>query len=246
MSLSELIKKLIYIPISIIFLIIYLIIALFPFILLFSFYGIAFHVGLGLSLPVTALIIFLSLFGSAVNIPIAVLEQNTPIIRERYVRYMGIIIKIPEIDFRGSKVVLAVNLGGCIIPVILSLYLLYELVVNLGFLSIILIFFGVMINSIIIHQFARPIQGVGIATPWFIPPLVTAVITLIFVQMLPGLNVFAFAYIVGTLGTLIGADIMNLKAIVNLGTPAASIGGAGTFDGVFLTGIMSIFLLLLF
>ena len=246
MSLGELIKKLIYIPISIIFLIIYLVIALFPLILLFSFYGIAFHIGLGLSLPLTAVIIFLSLFGSAVNIPIAVLEQNAPVIRERYVRYMGIIIRIPEIDFRGSKVVLAVNLGGCVIPVILSLYLLYELAINFGAISVFIAIFGVIVNSIIIHQFARPIKGVGIATPWFIPPLVTAFVAVVLVQLVPGASIFAFAYIIGTLGTLIGADIMNLNAIVNLGTPAASIGGAGTFDGVFLTGIMSIFLLLLF
>ncbi len=45
-----------------------------------------------------------------------------------------------------------------------------------------------------------------------------------------------------TLGSLIGADLLNLKKIPELGTPIASIGGAGTFDGIFLTGIISVLL----
>ena len=47
------------------------------------------------------------------------------------------------------------------------------------------------------------------------------------------------AYVSGTLGTLIGADLLNLHHIAELGAPMASIGGAGTFDGIFLTGIIA-------
>jgi len=39
------------------------------------------------------------------------------------------------------------------------------------------------------------------------------------------------AYISGSLGTLIGADLLNLDRINGLGAPAASIGGAGTDNG---------------
>jgi len=35
---------------------------------------------------------------------------------------------------------------------------------------------------------------------------------------------------------------MNLKKIPGLGAPVASIGGAGTFDGVFLSGILAVIL----
>lgn len=52
------------------------------------------------------------------------------------------------------------------------------------------------------------------------------------------------AYIGGTLGALIGADLMNLRKIAGVG-PVVSIGGAGTFDGVFLTGLMSVLIVLL-
>jgi uncharacterized membrane protein len=50
------------------------------------------------------------------------------------------------------------------------------------------------------------------------------------------------AYIGGSMGTLIGADLLNLDKISGLGAPVASIGGAGTFDGIFLTGIQAVLL----
>ena len=52
----------------------------------------------------------------------------------------------------------------------------------------------------------------------------------------------ALAYIGGTLGVLLGADILRLKDIGKLGEPVASIGGAGTFDGIFVTGIVAVLL----
>ena len=54
------------------------------------------------------------------------------------------------------------------------------------------------------------------------------------------------AYIAGSLGTLIGADLSNLGRVRGLGAPVASIGGAGTFDGIFLTGILAVLLACLF
>jgi uncharacterized membrane protein len=44
------------------------------------------------------------------------------------------------------------------------------------------------------------------------------------------------------LGTLIGADLLNLGIVSQLEAPMLSIGGAGTFDGVFLTGILAVLL----
>jgi uncharacterized membrane protein len=44
------------------------------------------------------------------------------------------------------------------------------------------------------------------------------------------------------MGTLIGADLTNLDKVRGLGAPVASIGGAGTFDGIFLTGIVAVLL----
>jgi uncharacterized membrane protein len=51
------------------------------------------------------------------------------------------------------------------------------------------------------------------------------------------------AYVSGTLGTLIGADLTNLQDAGKFGAPVISIGGAGTFDGVFLSGIIAALLI---
>ena len=83
---------------------------------------------------------------------------------------------------------------------------------------------------------ARPVKGFGIAVPALLPPIMAAGLALLIApQSAP-----MFAYISGTLGSLIGADLLNLKKIPGL--PIASIGGAGTFDGIFLTGIISVLL----
>ena len=53
------------------------------------------------------------------------------------------------------------------------------------------------------------------------------------------------AYASGSLGTLIGADLMNLGKLIRMGVPLISIGGMGTFDGIYLSGILAIALSLL-
>ena len=50
------------------------------------------------------------------------------------------------------------------------------------------------------------------------------------------------AYISGVMGVLIGADLMRLRDVLKMGAPMASIGGAGTFDGIFITGLIAVLL----
>jgi uncharacterized membrane protein len=97
---------------------------------------------------------------------------------------------------------------------------------------------AVAIVTGVVHLMAYPVPGIGIGVPIFIPPLFTAAVALIISrEFAPPL-----AYIAGSLGTLIGADLLNLGKIQGLGAPVASIGGAGTFDGIFVTGIVSVLL----
>ncbi len=92
--------------------------------------------------------------------------------------------------------------------------------------------------AVIVQRFARPIPGVGIGLPGLLAPVLAAACTWLF----PDAPAPALAYVAGTLGTLIGADLLNLGRIQGLGAPVASIGGAGTFDGIFLTGILAVVL----
>jgi len=92
--------------------------------------------------------------------------------------------------------------------------------------------------ALILHWLATPVPGVGIAVPVFLPAIATAVVALVLSRD----NAAPLAYIGGSLGTLIGADLTNLDKVRGLGAPVASIGGAGTFDGIFLTGILAVLL----
>jgi uncharacterized membrane protein len=94
------------------------------------------------------------------------------------------------------------------------------------------------IVAAVVHSLAHLVPGVGIAVPIFAPPLVAAAAALLMSRQLAA----PLAYVSGSLGTLIGADLLNLGKLAGLETPIASIGGAGTFDGVFLTGIIAVLL----
>jgi uncharacterized membrane protein len=175
-------------------------------------------------------LLLLSLLGSYVNIPVAELPSEH-ILSGRVVTFYGMRYMIPMV-INWPKTVIAVNLGGAVIPVVLSLYLIIKN--RLYFKSLLV----VAIVAAVCHHMAHPVPGVGIAVPTFIPPLLTAALAiLISRKYAPPL-----AYIAGSLGILIGADLFNLDKIRGLGAPVASIGGAGTFDGIFLTGIVAVLL----
>jgi uncharacterized membrane protein len=95
---------------------------------------------------------------------------------------------------------------------------------------------SVAIVAAVCHFLAEPVPGLGIAEPVFVPPFVTALVAL----LLSRRHAAPLAYISGSLGTLIGADLLNLDKIQGLGAPIASIGGAGTFDGIFVTSALAV------
>ena len=183
--------------------------------------------------PLTiALTLFACLIGSSINIPLYKIETTVPIVRDEYVRWLGITYRVPRVSYGEATTQVAVNVGGALIPTALCVYLLSISSVSIVSLSLI----GVLIVTIVTHLVARPVKGVGIVTPAFISPLVAAVSAILLSPAQPVI----IAYVAGTLGTLIGADLLNLGKIPDLGAPIASIGGAGTFDGVFITGIIAV------
>lgn len=242
---KEIIKKLLYLPFHILYFLFYFIMFLIPFLIIFGIYGIAFTVGLGLSGMSALIIIVLSLVGSIINVPLFYVAQTERIVETRYVKFMGITWAIPIIRSNERKTLIAANVGGCIIPVIFSIYLFVTLVSFNRMITLIKIAVGTIIDAVIINRFAKPIKGVGIATPMLVPAIITAALTIILAPIGVKSDPFVMAYIMGTFGILIGADIMNLDKIHEIGAPVASIGGAGTFDGVFMNGIFSILVLLL-
>jgi uncharacterized membrane protein len=175
-------------------------------------------------------LLLLSLLGSYVNIPVAELPAER-VVSGQEVTYFGMRYVIPVVE-EWPGTIIAVNVGGAVIPTLLSLYLLVQTGQYGRALA------GVAIVTTIVHWLAHPIHGVGIAVPVFIPPVVAAVTALLLSRQ----SAPALAYISGSLGTLIGADLLNLGQIQALGAPIASIGGAGRFDGIFMTGILAVLL----
>ena len=176
-----------------------------------------------------ALLLF-SFLGSYVNIPIAHLPSE-PVVSNQVISYFGMDYVVPLVE-QWPGTVLAVNIGGAVIPTLLSVYLVFK---NKLFAKGLL---AVALVTVVVHWMAHPVPGVGIAEPIFVPPLVTVIVAFAISRD----HAPALAYVAGSLGTLIGADLLNLGAVQGLGAPVASIGGAGKFDGIFLTGLIAVLL----
>ncbi len=188
---------------------------------------------LGVSSGTAILLLVGSLLGSAINIPVAELPPEA-MASGHVVDFFGMSYVVPAMSAPGP--IIAVNVGGAVIPTLMSLYLLIkrELWIK-GAIAIATV-------ALVLHWSADPVRGLGIAVPIFMPVVTTAAVALILSRH----DAAPLAYIAGSLGTLIGADLTNLDKVRGLGAPVASIGGAGTFDGIFLTGILAVLLANLF
>jgi uncharacterized membrane protein len=205
-------------------------------ILFFSFFYIILIAGttsftkLGFSQFVAEAIILGTLAGSLFNIPLAKLEPEEHVEEICLPPYS---FPVHVIEKEGRATILAVNVGGCLIPIIVCIYLLSKVPKALPSALITLV-----AVTVIMYKISRPVEGVGIVAPGFIPAIAAALIALLLdPEMAP-----VIAYVGGTLGTLFGADLLNLSTIRNLKATFASIGGAGTFDGIFLVGILAVLL----
>jgi len=188
------------------------------------------YMRLGVGPGAALLLLFGSLIGSYFNIPVTVLP-GPPVRSGEIIDFFGMRYVVPLVT-AWPGTVLAVNVGGAVIPAIMSAYLVvrYQLWLRATLATVAI--------ALIIHSMATPVPGVGIAVPVFVPVVATAILAFVLSrEYAPPL-----AYIGGSMGTLIGADLLNLDKIGGLGAPVASIGGAGTFDGIFLTGILAVLL----
>ena len=172
---------------------------------------------------------FLCLLGGNINIPIYREESpsHEPVdnLWAHFHTYLG--IRLPAIRER----IIAINFGGAILPGLLCLYLVPAVPVTRTVLA-------TAVTTVAAYLLSRPVKGIGIVMPAFVPPIIAAITALVIArEQAPQL-----AYISGVMGTLIGADILRISQIKKLGVPFLSIGGAGVFDGIYLVGIVSVLL----
>ncbi len=186
---------------------------------------------LGLSADSATLLLILTLFGSMVNLPLFTVGTD-PVAQEKRLHELPRML-LKRITVIPGKTIIAVNVGGCVVPLAFSLYLFNFS--QPGFLTVLV---AVAAVAMVAYAISFSVPRMGIAMPILIAPVAAALTAM----MLEPQQAPTLAYIGGTLGVLIGADLLRMKDIKKLGEPLASIGGAGSFDGIFLTGIIAVLL----
>ena len=135
-----------------------------------------------------------------------------------------------------------INVGGAVIPLLLSIYLVLKNKLRQGHVIV-----GIILVATITYfvTYADPHQGIVSAFPLWLIPVVCASLFSALLAWREMRKAAPFAYVIGTLGVLIGADVFRLFDL--LATPVqtttyAVIGGASVFDMVFITGVLAVFL----
>jgi len=187
--------------------------------------------------PSTALALFVGIIvGGLINIPVRRIPRSDTIEAHPLAAF-GVSERFPALRRARSETIVAINVGGCVIPTMLALYeIAWLATADPGLLWAAGI--ASIVNIAVCYAIARPIAGLGIAMPGLIPAIVAAALALVLApEQAP-----AIAYIAGVTGPLIGADLMHLRDIERIAAGVLSIGGAGTFDGIVLSGIVAAYL----
>ncbi|MCZ0863115.1 DUF1614 domain-containing protein [Methanocorpusculum sp. CW153] len=201
---------------------------------------------LGFSFWVVVLLLVVIVVGSFVNVPLCTMRRGEGRVRRPRGQYAP---SMYDRMYRTDRwecedecgMAVSVNLGGAVVPVLISVYLIGLVVMGEvagGEWFLVRVAAAVGVVSVVMFFAARPVRGIGVATPLFVGPLVTVAVSLMLCGGF-GLPAAMMGFVAGTLGTLIGADLLHLREVYEGGCGMLSIGGAGTFDGIFLTAIVA-------
>ena len=121
----------------------------------------------GFSAQAILLLLLAVLIGSVINIPLFTLEASEPIITDAYVTVFGMTYRVPAAAEGSRKTVVAINVGGALIPSVVSLYLLWRFPDVLAFAIV-----GVTLVAVISHLISKPVKGVGFFSTAFVSHIV--------------------------------------------------------------------------
>lgn len=186
------------------------------------------------------LVIGALLFGSFINIPIARIPREEEVVVPMLEPVGGWQL-FPRLVRQRAETIVAVNVGGCIVPLLLSIRML-RFAVDAGPSAWSVLLLGVAANTLICYRFARVIPNLGIVLPTFIAPLIALAAAYLGLGDASWDAVRApVAFVIGVCGPLLGADLLHWKDFHKLATGMISIGGAGTWDGIVLSGLVAAF-----
>jgi uncharacterized membrane protein len=178
----------------------------------------------------SAYLLFITILGgSMINLPLFSMKSEPPNLEEIPPQLRELYRKMP---YTGKTIIMA-NVGGCVVPVAFCLYLLAHHPLNIFYVVL-----AVAAVTLLSFKTSRSVPGIGMGMPILLAPILAALVSV----ALDPANAAPMAFISGTMGVLIGADLLHLEDIRKMGTPVASIGGAGSFDGIFISGIVAVLL----
>ncbi|MCC7410088.1 MAG: DUF1614 domain-containing protein [Gammaproteobacteria bacterium] len=185
---------------------------------------------LGLAPGAAYLLLAASLAGSLFNLPLFTVANDVDWLDNAPEH--ASLLRIGHL-YSGDRTLVCLNVGGGLVPILFSIYLLGR-----GQIDVVTALAGISLVAMVAYVLSRPIRGLGIAMPLLVAPIVAALVGVGFGAE----HRAALAYVAGTCGVLVGADLLRLPDVRRLGVPFAAIGGAGTFDGIFITGIIAVLL----
>lgn len=187
--------------------------------------------------PRTAFLLVVGMFfGGLINIPVKRLVRTETVTAHPLAAF-GLSRLWPGLHRIRNQTIVAVNLGGCVIPTAVAVYEIYRLASVSGSL-VLPIVPAVALNAGLCYLVARPVPNVGIVMPTFLPALAAAASAyLLAADLAPPV-----AFVAGVMGPIIGADLLHLREFADTATGVVSIGGAGTFDGIVLSGVLAAYL----
>ncbi len=188
--------------------------------------------------PGAALLAVLAIFlGSLVNIPVYRFEREQVLRVPPSIAMWGPWWLSPQFQEVHYETIVAVNLGGCVVPVLIAVWQMLFLAAA-GSAVLLVTLYVTAVNIAVCYYVARPVPGIGIMMPGLISPLVSILLTWVFLPV-DSVERASVAFVAGVLGPLVGADLLHLKDISKIPTAILSIGGAGTFDGIVLSGLLA-------
>jgi uncharacterized membrane protein len=184
---------------------------------------------LGFSPSIAILLFTLVILASTINIPLY-RTQSSVAVANNFVDWSRKFWSIPFPRLQRSTVV-ALNVGGGLIPVLLALYQFTQ-----GNALAILVVTAIV--TIVSYYAARVVPGIGIQMNPLLAPLTAALSAMLFAAN----HAAPVAFASGVLGTLIGTDLLHLQDLQAMSSEVLSIGGAGVFDGIALCGLFALLL----
>ncbi len=173
------------------------------------------------------------LIAGGVNLPVYEFKSRRDS-QQKYVSYLGLKYALPV--WHGHNTVISINLGGCVVALIVAAYFALSLQPQMVLLAL-----SIVIVSLGIFLLSRPSRSVGFYVPTLAPPLLSLAVALAGLHVYGGdfSNCARLAFAAGTVGTLAGTTILHAPRLEKLGTSTISVGGIGTFDGIVFTGLLS-------